>query len=368
MSPPIEFMQDVEAAIAHGSGARRADMLRQVTELFVDNSAHYSDDEIRVFDDVLFLLAAEIEVAARAALATRLALIANAPPALMNHLASDEAIEVAWPVLSQSERVAEDTLVACAMTRGQQHLLAISRRQTLGARVTDILVARGERPVLIGLAGNPGACFSELGYQTLIARSEYDDELILRIGERDDLPRPLLIKLIAGASDLVRAKLKVSHPEVAVEEAVRVAADRIQTALRAESPRYALAQAMIDNLHRAGQLRDADVEAFARAGQFEETATALARLCDMSVEGVERAIVNDRAENVLVLVKAAGLSRATAKAVLQLRAASVHPTPGETEAALAAFERLKPATAQELVRFYRLRDNPGLTGPAATAH
>ncbi len=368
MSPPIDFMQDVEAAIAHGSGARRADMLRRVTELFVDNSPHYSDEEIRVFDDVLLLLATEIEVAARAALAARLALIANAPPALMNRLASDDAIEVAWPVLAQSERVAEDALVDCAMTRGQQHLLAISRRRAIGTRVTDILVARGERPVLVGLAGNPGAQFSELGYETLIARSENDDELIVRIGERDDLPRPLLMKLLAGASDLVREKLKAAHPEAAVEEAVREAAGRIQSALRAESPRYALAQAMIDNLHRAGQLRDADVEAFAKAGQFEETATALARLCDLPVETVERAIVNERAESVLVLVKAAALSRATAKAVLRLRAECVRPAPGETEAALASFERLKPATAQELVRFYRQRDNTAFSRLKPTAH
>ncbi len=65
------IMADVEAAIAHGSGARRAEMLRRVTDLFVGHCPQYSDDEIALFDDVISLLAQEIEVAARITLAAQ---------------------------------------------------------------------------------------------------------------------------------------------------------------------------------------------------------------------------------------------------------------------------------------------------------
>lgn len=357
MDCPISFMADVEAAIAHGSGARRAEMLRRVTDLFIGHCPQYSDDEIALFDDVISLLAAEIEVAARITLAAQLAPIPNAPQKVINRLATDNAIEVAWPALAHSERVEEAALIQSAMMMSQQHLLAICRRRTISERITDVLIARGERPVLAGLAANPGARISELGYSTLVNRSEDDDDLMERIGSRDDIPRPLFLKLLANASDQVRIKLNAAHPQaaIAVEAAVTDASEAIQNLSRKESSRYEIAEAMVTSLHRAGRLRDVDVSAFADDGQFEETVVALSLLCGLPAEVIENAMTHERIETALVFVKAAGLSRATAKSVLHLCAGASRLLPSDMEKGLASFDRLKPATAQELVRFYQLR-------------
>lgn len=357
MNCPISFMSDVEAAIQHGSGARRAEMLRRVTDLFIGHCPQYSDDEIALFDDVIGLLAGEIEVAARSRLAAQLAPIPNAPQKIINRLAIDDAIEVAWPVLAHSERVEEEALIQSAMMMSQQHLLAISRRRTISERITDLLIARGERPVLAGLAGNPGARISELGYSTLVNRSEDDDDLMERIGSRTDIPRALFLQLLENASDQVRIKLHAAHPQaaVAVEAAVTEASEAIQNLSRKESSRYEIAEAMVASLHRAGQLRDVDVGRFADDGQFEETVVSLSLLCGLSIETIEHSMTHERIETALVFVKASGLSRATAKSVLHLCGAS--PLfPGDFEKGLASFDRLKPATAQELVRFYQLRE------------
>ena len=143
-------MADVEAVIARGSGPRRAEMLRRVTDLFIGHCPQYSDDEIALFDDVISLLAGEIETAARVTLAAQLAPIPNAPQKIINRLANDDAIEVAWPVLAHSERVDENALIESAMMQSQQHLLAICKRRAIGERVTDVMIARGERQVLAG--------------------------------------------------------------------------------------------------------------------------------------------------------------------------------------------------------------------------
>ncbi len=365
MNCPISFMADVEAAIQHGSGARRAEMLRRVTDLFIGHCPQYSDDEIALFDDVISLLAAEIEVAARIALAAQLAPIPNAPQKVINRLATDDAIEVAWPVLAHSERVEENALIESAMMLSQQHLLAICRRRSISERVTDVLIARGERPVLAGIAGNPGARISELGYATLVNRSEDDDELIERIGLRADIPRPLFLKLLTNASQQVRIKLSAAHPLAsdAVDAAVSEASEAIQNLSREESSRYAIAEAMIASLHRAGQLRDVDVSRFADDGQFEETVVALSLLCSLSVQTIESAMTHERIETALVFAKAGGLSRATAKSILHLCASVSRLAPGDIEKGLASFDRLKPATAQELVRFYQLREATVFTRP-----
>ena len=359
MNCPISFMADVEAAIAHGSTTRRAEMLRRVTDLFIGQSPQYSDDEIALFDDVISLLAGEIELAARVTLASQLAPIPNAPQKVINRLATDDAIEVAWPVLAHSERVDENALIESAMMQTQQHLLAICRRRSLSERVTDVLIARGERQVLAGLAGNPGARMSELGYSTLVERSEDDDELIERIGSRADIPRPLFLKLLTNASQdgAPQAQCRASARAVReVEAAVTQAAGAIQAASREESSRYEIAEAMITSLHRAGQLRDVDVSRFADDGHFEETMVALSLLCGLSVDTIESAMTHERIETALVFVKAGGLSRATAKSVLHLCAGAARLRPNDIDKGLASFDRLKPATAQELVRFYQLRE------------
>jgi len=110
MTTNIGLIREVDDAIAQGSTLRRSDMLQRVTDLFIMGSSQYSDDEISLFDDVIKRPAAEIEVSARALLATRLAPIPNAPPGTIRLLAFDDAIKVAEPILVKSARLDDATL------------------------------------------------------------------------------------------------------------------------------------------------------------------------------------------------------------------------------------------------------------------
>jgi uncharacterized protein (DUF2336 family) len=369
MPPPIAFLQDVQAAIAQGSFARRAEILRAVTDLFVDQHPQYSEDEVEIFDEVIMLLALEIETSAKVLLASRLAPIPNAPLKTIKTLAADDIIEVAWPVLAHSPRLDEQALIDLACTKSQQHLLAIARRKTLSPTLTDVLVARGERPVLAGLASNKGARFSSEGYATLADKIDSDQDLIVRLGTRSDIPRPLFLKLLSRASDVAKARLRAAHPDKAeaVEAAVTEATHRLQNEVREESARFAVAQATVEALHESGRLRDADVEGFAKTKDFEQTVVALALLCDLDVGVVERAMIHEQAETILVFAKAAGLSWATARAILLMRAGDGGLSAAALEQNLASFERLKPATAQELVRFYRLKEAAMFSRKASAA-
>ncbi len=132
-------------------------LLRRVTDLFIVGANRYSDEEIAAFDDIIGRLAVEIEISARALLAVRLAPIANAPPKTIRALAFDDSIEVARPILIQSERLDDPTLVENAKNKGQEHLLAISQRRVLSEAVTDVLVARGDQQVVLSTAENRGA-------------------------------------------------------------------------------------------------------------------------------------------------------------------------------------------------------------------
>jgi uncharacterized protein (DUF2336 family) len=358
MTATRRLLNEVEDAMASGSATRRGKIVRHITDLFIVGSAQCSEQEIELFDDVLTRLALEIEVSARALLAVRLAPIGNAPPRIIRALAFDDEIDVAGPVLEQSERLDDTSLIENARKKGQEHLLAISRRRRLGESVTDVLVERGDQQVLLSTAENPGARFSATGFTRLVRRSEGDDRLAACVGARPEIPPRLFLELLAKASRSVRAKLEAAHPGARHEigQVVAEVAGRIEAEAREGAPDYAAARTYIDRLQRRGQLDDRKLEAIAKTGRFEEIATALALMCELPLEFIERAMKQERAEMILIIAKAITLSWSTVKAILCARAGSRGISGGEISKCLASYERLKATTAQEIVRFHRLRD------------
>src|SRR5256885_8224289 len=145
---PETLLDELQATLAHGTVARRVEALRRVTDLFLSGAVDYSDEQIGLFDDVLQCLMHHIETSAKALLANRLAPIDTAPPMTMRALAFDDIIEVAGPVLTQSNRLDDETLIETARSKSQAHLLAISNRKTLSSAVTAVLVLRGNEQLV----------------------------------------------------------------------------------------------------------------------------------------------------------------------------------------------------------------------------
>jgi uncharacterized protein (DUF2336 family) len=201
------LIAELEAALISGTHTRRIEMLTCVTELFVSGASCYSEEQIGVFDDVMVCLMSTIDVKERAELAHRLAPIANAPPNVIHTLAFDNDIEVARPILRQSERLEDASLLAKANTMSQPHLLAISQRKSVSEAVTDMLVERGDREVVHSVVKNVGAHFSDAGFRILVERSAGDDDLATEGGMRSDVPRPYFLVLLQKTSSAVRSVL-----------------------------------------------------------------------------------------------------------------------------------------------------------------
>src|SRR3954451_18015136 len=92
--------------------ARRVETLRRVTDLFLNGAVDYSDEQVALFDDVFHCLLRHIEASAKALLARRMTTLEGAPPRTIRTLAFPDLIEVAAPVLSQSERHDVDTVLS----------------------------------------------------------------------------------------------------------------------------------------------------------------------------------------------------------------------------------------------------------------
>jgi uncharacterized protein (DUF2336 family) len=357
MNAELALIREVETSIAAVSASRRSDMLQKVVDLFCAASDEPSYEDLSVFDDVFVRLAADIELEARALLASRLAPIRQAPPRTIRMLAFDDAIEVARPVLMQSPRLDDETLVEIAKSKGQPHLFAISQRRALSDLVTDVLIERGDRDVVLSTADNYGAMISDSGFATLVRRSGDDDMLAEIVGSRPEIPSPLLTALISQASEAVRAKLERSHPRARAEvrRAVAEAAARVEARMRSSLLDYSAALASVDALQRSGQLNELAVAAFAKAGAYAETIAGLALMTDVPFPFVEQAMARDRSEALIVLLKAAGVSRSTAEQILLLRVNKGGISRTQITERLMRFERLRRATAQEIVQIFRAR-------------
>ena len=353
------FLVEIENAIASGTASQRLRALKRVSDLFASGSAHYSDDQIAVFDDVLMKLADLVETEARARLARRLAVLADAPPRMIRMLAMDTAIEVAGPVLRHSERLEDPDLVESASTQGQDHLYAISRRLALSEDVTDVLVERGDRRVVRSVAKNAGARFSEMGFGKLVDRAGKDDTLAESVGLRRDLPRHHFLKLLHTASARVRTKLAADAPAatVAVRHAVAEATASISREVRDGSREFAKVKKASKRRYNSNQLTESNVHAAAVAQNFDKAVAALALLGRLPVDLVERGLLDANPDILLILARAAGCSRLTAKALLAMSAADRGMSVHDIEAALASFDRIGTATANRVINYYVSRYN-----------
>lgn len=359
-----ELLDELQTTLAHGTVARRVETLRRVTDLFLNGAVDYSDEQIALFDDVFHCLMRHIEASAKALLASRLAPIGTAPPLTIRALAFDDLIEVAAPVLSQSERLDDDALIETARNKSQAHLLAISTRKSLSGAVTDVLILRGDDDVVQSAVNNPGAEFTERGFGRLVARAEGDDNLATCIGLRPTIPRHHYLKLIAKASATVRERLEAANPPLAgdVSAAVREATRRARSAPSAITRETAIAHGLVKSLYEDGRLDEHQVAAFAEAGKFDETNAAIAALANVPVAVAETMMVESRSEGVLILAKVSGLPWSTVKAIINMRDELSGTDRANLEACRQTYERLRTSTAQQVLRFHRMQQT---SAPAA---
>jgi uncharacterized protein (DUF2336 family) len=234
----------------------------------------------------------------------------------------------------------------------------------LSGAVTDVLVLRGNDEVVHSTVNNPGAEFSERGFTRLVNRAEGNDDLATCLGMRPAIPRHLYLKLIAKASVTVRERLAAANPQQVADipTAVQEATRRARSAPSAISQETAIAHALVKSLFEDGRLDEHQVTAFADAGKFDEANAAIAALANVSVSIAENMMVETRAEGVMILAKVSAMSWTTVRALINMRDDLSGTEPSDLGACKATYERLRPSTAQQVLRFHRMQQS---AAPAA---
>ena len=367
MNEAKSFLRDLDDAVLRGTAESRMRALWHTTDLLI--AGRYSDDEIWTFGEVIGRLADEIEVAARTQLAKRLARIDQAPINIIHKLAFDDSIEVAGPVLRESERLEAYALVANVCTKSQSHMLAISKRKSIEETVTDVLVTRGDKEVVNSVARNNGARFSDFGFLHLIQRAEGDSILAEQLGLRKDIPRHIFQQLISKASDDVKKRLERERPTMLdqIQSSVTDVTGELQSKFGPVSRSYFVAKRVVATQHQHGNLNENSISGYALSHKFEEVTIGLSLLCSLPGDVIERALIDRNREMLLVLAKALDFSWATTMSLLFLGAKDHRITANDLRDLENEFGRLNVETSRSVLKFYRTRKNAAGTESRAEA-
>jgi hypothetical protein len=343
------LISDLEHAVATRS-AETGRMLRRVTDLFLISAGDYTAEQLELYDGILQVLIAAVEVSARAELSQRLAAVDGAPVKTIRTLALDDAIEVAEPVLSRSRLLDDETLTHCITIKGQEHLLAIARRSGLSSTVSDQLVTKGDTKVLRTLVSNPGAAISDFGFRILVKKSSGDDWLSERVARRVDIPEHHLHDLISKASTVVRNRLLADRPELSetineiLPSNAPVAAGEAAGSVRD----YRTAELVV----KSRPITEAAVNDFAKAKKLEEIIVAISLLSGLSTSEIERLFMGVWSSPVSIILKAVGFHITTLEAIYRARLPKGDVVRDDLSQIKAEFISLRRPTAERILRFY----------------
>jgi len=196
----LHFLLDL--ALDRSVEGRRA-LTHSIGDLFSDSKTVLTDRERALMADILRKLIRECEMAVRRDLSERLAKAGNPPHDLILALAND-AIEVAQPILTQSEVLRDIELIQIIRHRTQQHQLAIAMRRSVSEYVADALVETGNVDVIKTLLENQDARISEATLEYLAEESQRVDSYQEPLINRQDLNPELAKRMYLWVSAALR--------------------------------------------------------------------------------------------------------------------------------------------------------------------
>jgi uncharacterized protein (DUF2336 family) len=306
----------------------RAALAEKVARLTPDFDPRSQKRAERYVVQTLERLAQDQAILVRRALAETLKRFTNAPAHVIRQLARDVEDEVACVVLEASPLLRDEDLLSIIERADRSSILtAISRRQGLGAAISDAIVASEDRTAVTALLSNRSAQVRESTLDRLVGQAaevvEWQDPLV----DRPELSRHSVEVLAGFVARSLLAKLQ-GHPALDPESARRVA-ETVRRRLELEgegveeppvSPEIREAR----RLYRSGGL---DVEVLSDAisdGRRDFAIEGLSLRSEKPRLFVEKVLQTGSAKAVTALAWRAGLNMRTATQA-QFHLAGIQP-------------------------------------------
>ena len=338
------------------SSEKRRELLREITDIFLDRTESHSQAESDHLAHLLENLSATADVDARAELAGRIADVATAPSVLINQLARDEIV-VAAPVLEQSPVLAQSELIEIIRSKGSAHQLSVARRAEVAEAVSSALVEVGHTDAVETLLKNAGARIDRPTMERVVHRSENETVLQAPLVDRSDMPVDLLQDMFWFSSGETRKKIVMVTSAAELPSSPPSGATfRAPTPIKKDSADQIRARKYIAKMKADGLLgRPLIIDLFKRKA-YLELIIGFALLTEVREETALRILCDESGESLVLACKASGFDVGTF-AVLAKLGTLRNPRSEETlDEMLTMFETMTDAVAKRVMRFWRVRE------------
>jgi uncharacterized protein (DUF2336 family) len=201
---------DVARLLAEPSPAVRAEVADKLAREI--DSAALTEAELLLAQDVVRLMAKDVELAVRQSLSHSLRHAKHLPRDVALRLARDvEAVSL--PILADSPVLTDTDLLEVIAQGEARKQEAIAARDGVSEQVADALVTTGSEGAVATLMGNATARIAATSLDTAIDRFAASDRVKASMVHRANLPAAIAERLVVMVSDKLQSWL-VSHHEL----------------------------------------------------------------------------------------------------------------------------------------------------------
>jgi uncharacterized protein (DUF2336 family) len=339
------------------SSERRRELLRNVTELFLEQPADHNALERGHFSDIMGQVAKSMEVEVRSELAHRLAGVAEAPRDLINQLAHDE-IDVATPILEGNTSLTEEDLLQIIQKKGNAHRTIVAARPDVNETISDALVDHGNDQVIHTLVCNENAKIAQQTISKVVDRASHNEALHSPLLDRKDLPADVMHNLYWVVSGKLRTRILEKSADLDPEIVDRVLADserKLLKNLAKNDQERTRAQQFIDRKVALRELSETLLVDLVRANRLDELVCGFAKMVKIDEATAERILYDESGEALAIACKAIRFDRVTFSTLALLSPAQTKRELKDTRELLAVYEDMPQELALRAMRFWRVR-------------
>lgn len=356
MSQALPNLSTLVALAEEPSSEKRRELLRNVTNLFFQEPESYSESEIDLFGDVMGTIASELETEIRQDIAQRMCSLPNPPKRLIKDLANDE-IDVAEPVLRESPALDDETLIAIAQGKSQDHIMAMTKRDSVSELVSASIVENGDDTVVASLLENEGATIDRPTMEQVVERAATSKVLHKPVVQRKNIDPDLLNEMFFHVSRELKEQIMERNENLdpdLVDSIVDQSRQRFETA-GSEAETVSPAERFIREAAGKRELTESFLVNLLRNRKLAEFLYGFSVLTELDVKTAKRVLQDRTAETLAITCKASRFDRATFSTFVLLTDANQQRTPDEVNALMDLYSQVSIETAQRTMRFWRIR-------------
>ncbi len=353
--PPLDY--NALMAIAEDRTSQsRGELFGQISTLLVDTHMATSDRERALMVDIIDRLFHDVEMQVRQELSARLSKQNNAPKELITMLAND-TIEVAMPILVESDLLRDEELLEIIKHRTQEHQMAIAMRQKVSEVISDALVEAGHEDVVKTLLENPSAQISQATLEYLVEQSERVDLYQNPLLNRADLQPQLAKKMYTFVSETLKKKIveEFKIDPATIESDLQDSVESIFSA--EETDGYARTMELVEAISKSKELTPSLLAKTLGDGEIPLFVGLFSKMTEMPLKAAKKILFDSDGEVFALACKAMGFETHQFSDIYKLvritRSGSRDVRITEMSHLLSYFEQLKRTTAQNILRSWQ---------------